>query len=300
MSIYSSVTEKDLDNLRKLAEQQKNERSLKIRNKILKQFHDKKLAESLSPITEKLDSINKSTKKIRKVIKESNSENENSKDIVPVEIESEDENIQTNLRALPNSAIFSDLMTKTLGRLMSSANSLKITASPYGPTILGVPIVTLGGDKLRISGNDYELTPEIFKALSYTGYTGNTMKNESDILMLNNNIRDLGYTGIGDHPSKRKTFLTETLPKLVEEIQNRTFEEINVDSDNLQGDGVKIIIPSNVIDIYTRLEILLGLKLSGHGDTLTEASNLIHELYKRGEIKNKEQYRNAPNKFNTQ
>ena len=52
----------------------------------------------------------------------------------------------------------------------------------------------------------------------------------------------------------------------------------------LEGQGVKIIIPSNIIHIYTRLEILLGLKLSGHTDTLTEASNLIDESYNRGEI----------------
>ena len=161
MRIYSNVTEKDLIILRKLAEQQKEQRTPKIKNKILKETHDIKLAESLSPVTKKLDSINKSTKKIRKGIKESNSENENNQEIVPVEIESEDENIQTKLRALPNSASFSDLMTKTLGRLMSIANSLKITASPSGPTILGVPINTLGGDRLRIPDNDYELSPEI-------------------------------------------------------------------------------------------------------------------------------------------
>ena len=35
MSIYSNVTEEDLINLRKLAEQQKEQRALKIRNKIL-------------------------------------------------------------------------------------------------------------------------------------------------------------------------------------------------------------------------------------------------------------------------
>ena len=77
MSIYSNVTEEDLDNLRKLAEQQKEQRALKIKNRILKQTHDVKLAEFLSPITKKLEEINKSTKKIGKVIKESNSENEN-------------------------------------------------------------------------------------------------------------------------------------------------------------------------------------------------------------------------------
>ena len=97
---------------------------------------------------------------------------------------------------------------------------------------------------------------------------------------------------MGDKPSKRKTFFTPKLPELVDENQNKTFNEID-----LEGQGVKIIIPSNIIDINIRLEILLGLKLSGHTDTLTEASKLIDELYKRGEIENKQQYQNAPNKF---
>ena len=48
------------------------------------------------------------------------------------------------------------------------------------------------------------------------------MKNENDILMMYNIIRDLGYTGVGDRDSKRKTFFSKTLPKLADEIQNRT------------------------------------------------------------------------------
>ena len=75
--------------------------------------------------------------------------------------------------------------------------------------------------------------------------------------------------------------------------------KINFKKREFEGQGVKIIIPSNIIDIYTRLEVILGLKLSGHANTLTEASNLIDELYKRGEIQNKRQYRNALNKFLT-
>ena len=43
------------------------------------------------------------------------------------------------------------------------------------------------------------------------------MKNENHILMMNNIENDLGYTGVGDRPSDRKTFLTMTLPKLVDE-----------------------------------------------------------------------------------
>ena len=74
---------------------------------------------------------------------------------------------------------------------------------------------------------------------------------------------------------------------------------MNLDT-KLKGREVeKFFIPSNIIEIYTRLEILLGLKLSGHTVTLTEASNLIDDIYKRGEIQNKQQNRNAPNKFQT-
>ena len=77
------------------------------------------------------------------------------------------------------------------------------------------------------------------------------------------------------------------------------YSKSNFKDRNLEGLGVKIIIPSNIIDIYTRLEVLLGLKLSGHTDTLTEASNLIDELFKRGEIQNEQQYHNALNKLST-
>ena len=133
-------------------------------------------------------------------------------EIVPIEIESEDENIQTNLRAVPNSSIFSELMTKTFVRLMSSCNSLKIKPFPFGATIFGVSTYTLGGGKLRIRDDEYELTPEVYKALSYTEYTGKTMKNENDNLRMNKIMNDLGYTGVGDRDSKRKTFLTKTLP----------------------------------------------------------------------------------------
>ena len=56
--------------------------------------------------------------------------------------------------------------------------------------------------------------------------------------MLNIIINDLGCTAVRDRPSNRKTFLTLTLPKLVDEIQNKTFDEID-----LESQGVKIIIP---------------------------------------------------------
>ena len=90
------------------------------------------------------------------------------------------------------------------------------------------------------------------------------MKNENKILWMNNSINDLGYTGVGDGTSNRKIFLTITLPNLVDEIENKTLDEFD-----LEGRGIqKINIPSNIFDIYTRLEILLGLERSGHSKTL--------------------------------
>ena len=53
MSIYSNVTEQDLNNLIKLAKQQKNQRAVKIKNRILKQTQDITLGGNLSPIIKK-------------------------------------------------------------------------------------------------------------------------------------------------------------------------------------------------------------------------------------------------------
>ena len=116
------------------------------------------------------------------------------------------------------------------------------------------------------------------------------MKNENDKKTLYDFLTDIGYNGYSD----QQTNQTKFFKKLITQYRNIKKEEPT----DLKGHGTeKIIIPSNIIDIYNRLEILLGLKLSGHTDILTEASNLIDELYERGEIQNKQQYRNALNKF---
>ena len=82
ISIYSNVTEEDLINLRKLAEQLKNRAAIKIQNRILKQTHDIKIAENLSPITKKLEEVKESAQKLGDIMEKSNSENENIKERV--------------------------------------------------------------------------------------------------------------------------------------------------------------------------------------------------------------------------
>ena len=116
------------------------------------------------------------------------------------------------------------------------------------------------------------------------------MKNDKNRQTLYNFLKDVRYSGNGD----QKTNQNEFFKGLFKQFGNIKQEE----PDNLQ-EGVEIIIPSNIIDIYTKLEVLLGLKLARHTDVLTEASNLRDQLYKIGEIQNKHQYRNALNKFQT-
>ena len=127
------------------------------------------------------------------------------------------------------------------------------------------------------------------------------MDNE-DKLIIFEILRNVGFYKSIPKIEMKSARMQDALYKLpieIVEIQNPHLPAIENESIDLKGKGLKIIIPSNIIDIYTRLEILLGLKLSGHTDTLTEASNLIDELCRSGEIQNKEQYRNALNKFQT-
>ena len=88
------------------------------------------------------------------------------------------------------------------------------------------------------------------------------------------------------------------MPAKVAEIENEGF--IENECSDLEGQGIeKFIIPSNINDFYTRLQVLLGLRLFGHANTLTEASYLFDEIYKKGEKENENQNRNALDKFHT-
>ena len=125
---------------------------------------------------------------------------------------------------------------------------------------------------------------------------------DEDKITIYNILKNTGFHSMKHKKGLKSVRLQDALhnlPKETAKIRNPPLPAIENESDDLQGEGVKIIIPSNIIDIYTRLEILLGLKLSGHTDTLTEAGNLIDELFKRGEIQNKQQYRKALNMFST-
>ena len=223
------------------------------------------MATNFSPITKKIEEVNESTKKLREKQK-----------LIPIEIK----NLQTNITSLPNRSKLSNKVMETLGALMNSCKYLNLIQHDWGrASNLGISIFTLGGDRLKMDDNSYDLTLEVYKTLCSTSYTGKNMKDENDTLTTDTIENELNLTGIADKSSKRKLFLIQKFPKIDENLQNKIFDEIISDSDNLEGEGVeKLIIPSSIIDIYTRVEVLLAIKISGHINTLTEASNLLEQF----------------------
>ena len=75
-------------------------------------------------------------------------------------------------------------MKETLRSLMKSRNSLRIEQDESGrANILGVPIQSLGGDRIKRRNNVYALTEDTYEALSSTEYSVKGMKTDSDVLM---------------------------------------------------------------------------------------------------------------------
>ena len=108
----------------------------------------------MTPINGKLDTINKSTQKVGDIIKESNSENE---------------------------IISGNLLQNTFDSLENTSTSLKLNKDEDDNyRILNSVIKPLGGDRILVNGNIYDLTPDIHKSLSRSNYTCKSMKNEND------------------------------------------------------------------------------------------------------------------------
>ena len=156
----------------------------------------------------------------------------------------------------------------------------------------GYPIKTIGGTEVEINVKKYNITPGIRKVLVDSSYKTAKSRNGMDKVVFRYMLRKTIY--YDRIPSKGRTSVRDNYIK--SDLDNDVRRIFNLDTE-LSGKGTKFIIPSNVIDSYTRLEILHGLKLLGRTDTLTEARFLIDEIYKRGEIQNEQQYRNAPNKI---
>ena len=151
----------------------------------------------------------------------------------------------------------------------------------------GHPIEMIGGTEVEINNKIFNIRQGIQNVFTQTSNIPLKELNNQEREIYNNILKTLDFEKYKPKFGDSKSY------------RYKQFKS-NFNKRNLEGQGIeKILNPSNIIDIYTRLEVLLGLKISGHSNTLREASNLKDELYKLGEIERKQQYRNAPNKFSS-
>ena len=108
----------------------------------------------------------------------------------------------------------------------------------------GFPAKKIRGSKLKINENIYDITPGIQKFLTKTSNIPLKKLNDKDRDRFNNLLESLNFENY-------KAIRGES-----ESGRNKQCK-IKFKKRNLEGQGVKIILPSNIIDIYTRLEILL-------------------------------------------
>ena len=141
-------------NLRKLSEQQKEQGALIFKYRILKQTHDVKLAESLSPITKKLDEVKDSTQKLGEIVEESNTPQlaiENTQNALPIE----NEQIQPGV-------IYDTSLANTINNMKINSGFFNIEEKDNGDIIwYGFPFEKLGGSKLQINEKIYDITTSI-------------------------------------------------------------------------------------------------------------------------------------------
>ena len=143
-----------------------------------------------------------------------------------------------------------------------------------------IPIKALGENRISIKDQAYDKKPNIQTYFTNTKLTTKNM-NDEDKSIVHDILKNIGFYSMKQKKvlnSARMKDALHNLPKEIAKIRNAPLPAIENESDNLQGEGVKIIVPSNKIDISTRLEILLGLKLSAHTDTPTEASELYNYI----------------------
>ena len=266
MSTYSDVTEQDLINLRELAEQQKNQRVKKFKKKILRQTHDIKLAESSSPITKKLEEVKESTQDLGDFNKKSQPETpqlaiENSQPQLPTENNQDD---------TQPGVLYDVLLKNTLTNMkLKQKGFFQRKEDKRGQRIWnGIPVAKSSDSRVEIKSQNFNITPNHNNV--FTDTTGKPLNklDKMENLTYEKLLKTLNY-GNYKHKSGEKISVGHKITKII------------LKPINLPGGGVKIINPSNINDIYTKLEILLGIKLSGHTDTLTEASILIDEFYKK-------------------
>ena len=175
MSFYSKVTEQNRINLRRLAEKEKNQRAEKIKNRILKQTQDIKVAESLSPITEKLDELKKSTQELGVIVEKSQP------NTLQLDIENTHKTLPMENEKIQPGVIYDTSLQNTLSNMKNNFGFFIIEETDDGENFRnGLPVEKMGGNKPNVNEKIYNIDPGIQKVLTETSNIPMEKLNDED------------------------------------------------------------------------------------------------------------------------
>ena len=184
-------------------------------------------------LSKKLDEVNESTQDFLSPI-------DKNLDTINESTQKVDEIIKENNTPKPDT-IFED----TLSKMKDNIGFFNIDEKDNGEIFWnGFLVEKMGCNKLKINDKIFKITKSIQKVLTETSSIPIKQLNDEDREVFNNILENLNF-------AKYKPISGES--KSGRYKQSRS----NFNKRNLQGEGVKIIIPSIIIDIYTRLEVVL-------------------------------------------
>ena len=153
--------------------------------------------------------------------------------------------------------------------MKKSKNFFKLEQEGKNVSWNKIPIKTLGGNRISIENQEYDITPNIQSYFTNTNQTTKYM-NDEDKLTVYDILTNTGFYSMKHKKglkSVRMQDALKNLPKEIAKIRNPPLPAIENESDNLQGEGVKIIIPSNNRYLYktrsfTRTKIIRSYRYS--------------------------------------
>ena len=151
--------------------------------------------------------------------------------------------------------------------------------SQRGWMINNYPVKMVRGTKVKINGSEYNITPGLPKVFTDKTYDAAKSMTDTEKVIFRDILQKTNY-----NDGKRQKGTISGRDRYIKYELDNEVRRILILDKQLKGRGVeKIIIPSIIVDIYTRLEILLGLKVSGHTDTLPKLP--IYSMNYTNEVK---------------
>ena len=134
------------------------------------------------------------------------------------------------------------------------------------------PVKVLERTRLQVGDEEYVFNPKIEQAVSNTSLDSDNLTND-EILPFNDILQTVVYQNL---QTKRRSKMSRKFQN-IKQILSQKLKTTEDGPDFLQGEGTTFIFPFTIIDFWTRIKIVLGLKVSAHTNTLTGGSNSIDE-----------------------